>query len=445
MNEISLNFDAVKDLVGLFKELQSIAQQPEYDWIRPILDETFNEYVKNNLPKHFNPHRYAAWRVEDNIEEAAKILDNSLDRRNEIQTLEAEALLMALELQFASQIQRMELDLETIRIRAAEQQAQMPIGAGEKTLTERDGLISAARLARLGLHSTPGGALNYGQRVTFARKLLTLNIAILYERLYAIWLGLDASFGITAPAPPEWGAQADPLGDMIIWLRTVTQQLDETQRKERVFEVCFLLGADGLADIKSLQSPGRATFSFRLTRAHFPLLEDSESIRVLGLGAAVCYTKPLDRFLVCLRVGSPGDRERFDYHYGFEAGMRNSMVIPLRVNFPEQSTGLHGLAQDDCSWRLPPLHLGAAGAWADRPVSESIELKAERQFMNAQPLGTWEIEVPAIVKFPWGSLPREQSGAGILLNPQTESDLMEYVAPKDIAVMLRVAVRKNYK
>ncbi|RJG11648.1 hypothetical protein [Massilia cavernae] len=438
-----IDFKTIESPEQLRTQLQKASAEPNYHWMRDILDKTTDQYIEEKLPPVVNKSQYAPWRIDENIEAAAKLLNNSLDRHAEIMQLEAEAIREALDMQFSAQLQPIDLKINKVYLEASRQQAKVPAGsqnADESTLNERDDLITDARITRSIINEMPGTAVNYGQRVEFLRSLLADNISMLYERLYAIWIGLSSSFGIALIEPPKW-AGLDPLGELVRWLRTATRKIDEGNRYERQFPVYLQLGEEAIANVDALQTSGSALLRFELKRAHIPGLKDGESVRILAVGAALTYKYLTPGFLTALR-GTVADREFFQFGYSYLRDLRQGISVPFRIDFPIQKSSLP-LAPAESTWNLEPLRISGGGLWSDQPLVDAVRMRSEAQFGNAQPLGEWEVEISYAVNAPWGPVIRKQAAEGVILDENNDQDkkFREYFTPHDVVLALLVAVR----
>ena len=85
----------------------------------------------------------------------------------------------------------------------------------------------------MSMHSVNGGPLNYGQRVSFLRRLYIDDIRTIYERLASARIGLKAS-GIATMRPiPLWTVgTSHTLFELVEWVRDAVRQVEYQRRKE---------------------------------------------------------------------------------------------------------------------------------------------------------------------------------------------------------------------
>ncbi|MNF51644.1 hypothetical protein D3C84_329680 [compost metagenome] len=430
------DFQAVDSSEKIIEQLAGVGTDDLYAWVRSIVRQTTDQYVKNNLPPSIDLSKYAPWRIDENIEEAGNLLNNSLERSSEIQALEAEAIRTALDIQFAQQIQKYELEILALEVAANKKQASEYGNLDPELLNERDALISNARNTRLNHHLTSGSSLNFSERVDYLRKLLASNIKILYERLSAIRIGVECSYRVQLQELPKW-ENSETLSKLVLWLRYATATLDEGRRQESVYEVHFALGAENIADVAVIKNPGTAIIRFKIEPKHFPGLHENDSIRIVALGATLSFADSSASFNAAI-VADPAAREVFNSSFAYVSKQRESLSLSFRLDLPKQRANLTDIPIANRSWDLQSIRLSGVPAWFQRSLLESFPLYSELHYANASPIGEWEIEVPALVDSPNGKLPREKAGAGMITEVPA---LQAYIAPKDIILGIRVAVR----
>jgi len=76
----AINFKAVNSVQALRKELTVVSALPDYAWIKPVLDESTNDYVTRHLPAATAKHRYAPWRVEETQRRPPRSVDGRVRR-----------------------------------------------------------------------------------------------------------------------------------------------------------------------------------------------------------------------------------------------------------------------------------------------------------------------------------------------------------------------------
>lgn len=446
----AINFSNLSSISNLFYELNKASNLPNYKWLREITSRTCDRYVYDAINDQLALDKYAPWRIEENIYEAGVILNNCIDRKSEILNLEAEAIQCALGISLAEQVQEQELLISQAMTCAARQQAGISQpSADDDPVNIRDATITDARRSRLMLHDKSGTALNYGERVLFLRKLLSDEIRKAYERMYAIWIGLSASFQITKEPPPKWLPESQSLEKLVFWLRDAAEQIELTKRHEGIHDLYLALEADSITPAgyvsSELQSTNHATIKFKLKREHFPNLEQDDRVRLIGIGATVSFGNLYSRWLECLN-GSQGDREVFSFAYQHIAAWRQAMSLMIDVTLPVQSVSdpfPYEVSESVKKWQLQKIALRGMGAWSELSPENTVRIKSSPHFMNSNPLGDWEIQVMNGVRYP--SINRNISVAGSAIDLHDdgiEKSLKHYLRPKDVLIALRIVTWK---
>jgi len=439
-----LNFGSVSTSEQLRAELQTVAQDQRFGWMKPITECTCDEYVRRGLINDVQKHRYAAWTVEENLAEISKILNNALDLRAEVLGLEAQAVQAALDLQLAEQIQVPETRISKIGIAAARKQSQTSAGSQPDPVDERSSLLSAAREAQIALHNTTGHALNYGERVSFLRSLYSDNINIAQERAWAIWIGATAYFGITVEAPSTWTGAFDSLFKFVIWVRKVNRLLDEGRRFERTQDVFFALGRHGFVGkdpseiTQQLRTAGKSVFRFKMVRDNIPGIKQDDVARVIGCGITMTYGELHERFNAVFPTNAD-ERSKLSFGLEYLSGARRSMGLSFDLQFPTQTVASDKLETVEKSWALERTNFSGVSPWFSGSPQDSIRITRDSQFINIDPFGEWEVSVGDNAMFPSLSLPREAAGAGFA----APGDFDEFKKPVDVILALRIATRKR--
>lgn len=231
-----LDFQASTSPDGLREQLRRLSNDDGFAWLREIVSQSLDEFVHDGLPE-IDLHAYPAWTIEENLDECGRLLNNTLDLRSEILSLEAQAIQAALDLELAMQAAVYDEEIGELSLSAAYMQAGEAIPGGASPVKKRANVFGAARVTQLALHNQPGSALNYGQRVKFLRSLYLDNVRMAYERMYSIWIGHRCAFGENLGAPPAWGGGADSLAKLVHWMRNAAYRTTRSQGKERRKEV----------------------------------------------------------------------------------------------------------------------------------------------------------------------------------------------------------------
>jgi hypothetical protein len=189
--------------------------------------------------------------------------------------------------------------------------------------------------------------------------------------------------------------------------------------------------------VTAIKSPGVAIIRFNLEPKHFVGLRENDAIRIVALGATMCFADSTSSFNAAISADAAA-RELFNSSFAYVSKQRETLSLSFRLDLPKQRSNLPDVPGPNRSWDLQPVRLSGVPAWSQRSLLESLPLYSESQFVNASPLGEWEIELPALVDSLNGKIAREKAGTGIALDIPS---LQFFAAPKDIVLGIRVAVR----
>lgn len=194
MNQPIFAFESGVDSKKIIQEIRRLSDKTAWDWVKPIIDVTLDEYValylqENRLSRtSFNPCR-----VEDNLAEAAKLLDICVQRKAKILALESQVLLTVLDISLSSQLSQHEQAIAKTHWDADHRATAEPDPVSDP-ISQRFTLLSYARDYRNALHNERGSSLNYGERVENMRYLYADSLRLCYARLSASWIGLNEEF-----------------------------------------------------------------------------------------------------------------------------------------------------------------------------------------------------------------------------------------------------------
>ena len=420
---MALDFENIKSAQELINELVREAHNdPDLRWLNGVLSQTAHEYIRAKLdeaPAQLDV--YAPWLLSENLREAANLLNNSIDRMNEVQALKAEAINIALEMSLSKQLRPLNLKIDKVRLDAARHQANVGPGddtADATTLDTVHELIKNEWAARRYLHDVPGGALNYRDRTKFLLNLLVANIRNAYERLYAVKAGLLASFGVSTPAPPDW-TDSESLTRLLDWLRQSSRMLDAGEKSERVCELCLLVKDHKLGDASQLarKDAGRALVKFAFKRSDIPGLQKDETVRVVAFGVSLIFDDIQEAFR------NVKDKDSFLFSLNYLSSLRDSLRARCIIT-PPKSTGMQSNILSDVR------------SFSDK-VAESLQLHPQSLFENADPLGDWTLDFSEDLILGGSKVPRHKPCD--LEFPNTP----DFFIAKDVLISMRLAIRKN--
>ncbi|SHM30389.1 hypothetical protein SAMN05216428_12311 [Nitrosospira sp. Nsp11] len=442
------DFKTAFDVKETVKKLNEISSTNDaYRWLNPIINTTLDEYVASEL--NGDPPvklAYNPCRVEENLSEAARLLDICLGRRTEIQQLEVQAILAALELQLADQLQPFDLEVGQATFMAAQKQAYPDIAGKTDAVDARNEVLSAARKVKLDLHNKQGSSLNYGERITFLRNLYVNNIRLAYERLHAARIGLSSSFGISLQEIPKWNASANTLDLLTYWLRQAITVVERSDRYEQIYTRFLLLSnlvVGGVpAVVTALRSPGDSNLRFNLTEQNLLGfdLPNGGAVRMIGLGASMLFEgdfvtihrtmNDLEKFPAAIsRLGMLSEWRR---------RIQSTKTFTVSIELPEQRANLADLAPTESAWPLERIILSGVSGWTERTVQEAMNLTVSKQFTNANPLGEWNMSISNEVISIMGQEVRGNLSDGLGKDFDVPSNAM---ALFNVLVGVQVAVR----
>ncbi|MGE0120634.1 MAG: hypothetical protein AB7S71_24765 [Dongiaceae bacterium] len=260
---------------GMYPWLKEFQEKPgggEFASADQIVDKLIFEQVD---PQKYEPE-YDPYLVEDLVNSIGPLLERCATYRREMYDLQGFAYKQASDYTLFNEqldaLRNLELAEELERIRANDKVGQekaasefegdtSPISKGymqlaltssaaagisEQAEKERKMLIlkkwEAAKRYQDALqdrHTTPGHALNYGERFRKMRKYLIQDITVAYDKLRCLDKGLRQVFKavpeLKLPDLPNPHA-GDYLGDVVVWLRDVIDRLERGLTSEIEFD-----------------------------------------------------------------------------------------------------------------------------------------------------------------------------------------------------------------
>lgn len=453
MANTNFNLD-IQNEAEIFLHLKEHASNdPDFKWLQPVVNRTLDEevlaFLRENRPQKraFDPLR-----VEDNLAESGRLIDTCIAQRIQIQELESHAILSALDIFFMAQKQSIELQLAKVQLEAYRKQASPdPADADVSTLEKRDNLITSARNTRLRLSNHPGSALNYGERVAFLRRIYADNLKLVYERIYALRIGLAASFGIVSKSPEDWNVGGNLLEKLVDWLRNTISAIEYGDASERTFEKLFLLGAGSIfpgSIVNALQNTAAdCLLEFSLKREHFSELEVHDEARILAVGVAPTFGEPQDHWRNYAKelIDSKGDTQRPEIYSFISEYLRSArarVTFPITIEPPTQRVEMDDLLPAEREWPLEDIHIKDSSAWTEGPARDGVNVVSRPEFVNAQPFGKWKVTISKDVLYTDRILQLGTLGIPTK-NPKVipEEGAAYLFQLADVALYIRLAVR----
>lgn len=408
---------------------------PGYEWCLTATvttDSVLAAWLEAEPPeKYFEPRFF-----EEHLEQASALLDRAIQRQSEIHELEERAISTYLDYRLSETLQPGVLSLSKTALKASRRQAHADESdATVQVLIFQDAAQTAARKLRLAMHSTPGHALAYGERIDHLRRLYFDSVRSTIERLSAAEFGLRNS-GVSDLAPlPEWkGNRSDNLMYLVEWTRGAISGLEKAQARETACTRIFFLGSDGLVSggrqglLDELKLHQDHRWKFSLRPEHFP----SPGIhRIQKIGIAVAFSENEKVFEEALKAPSADTRSTFSIVNDWVRNKRRNLNFSCNLRIPEQSTNVSAPSR----WSMSEISLDREV----RPWSgfESVGYLSggRQQVMNANPVGEWEVFVSKYFHFPSG----EQAPVSALTKG-TDNVLLQI---SDIVLFMQVARWEN--
>jgi hypothetical protein len=366
-------------------------------------------------------------------------------QRQEILTLESEAMLSALDICLARETLAANVAIAQTELAAAIKQA--GLASGPTALLEQKYKLQGFAIdERLKLHNRPGNALNYGERVTFLRKVFTRNVARAVRHAEIAHKNLEYCYGLKVPGPSWYDGRANIVGYLLEWLDRTLIQLRQGAMSERVEDVILYLVNDNICPnlrtyLANLSAGEDKYFTFELKPQHlrqYSVYSDTQmpdpakhAVRVLAMDAAfICredsasWTSMFRKLLKNSGKAENGPRDNATSHGLIAERMRQlreSRTMGLEFLLPEepgsapQTDGLIEVGNT-------PVRLGAVPIWASGSAREQFRPLADNGITDVPPFGVWKMAVNQYVHGPNG-----RSKFGALLDDPPGFDI-EYVA-----------------
>lgn len=437
-----------------------------FNWIKPIVDQTLDEYVTAHHNDDITKIPYP-FPAASNISEASRLIDICLVQQREIHQLEAQGIMAALDICLARDTLEDNAAIEAAHLSASLAQAGTDKGE-QDNLTKKINTHRWAIDERLRLHNRTGSALNYGERVSFLRKIYTQNMYDAWTYMMAGWRGLNLGYGLILPQPNEWDHTIE---NYVKWIHRAVEYMERGRNEEIIYDAILYLVRDNIfpelgSNLADDTIGGDFSWEFIFTPNYlqqnsnygYPEAPDPavHAVRVLGLDAAfICHDDyeewRKDAYNYGrIKLGSTENYARDSLTlYGMAAErlrlMRASRTMGIEFLLPAQE----GKTSDakDVTAEKRRVRLGAVPLWAGATAREQFRPLSDKGITDLNPFGTWRIAIDKHIHGPTGQtlLGKDMSGDGSTNNPKvlpTHGGNLSKIT--DIALMLRVAVRPRY-
>ncbi len=326
--------------------LNAFVDGASYPWLAPFA-VPFEQRVRLALTAAVTngPVPYDPRNIDQILESLTAILKLCRAHQNEAAQLEAAAVLHAIEYQLA-RLQRPAWRFDWWCFLLG-----LP--------NSEDAVLQAYRESLIARHVSPGGALNFAERMT---RLLDHRLAPGLQEAYlkarAVQQGLQLVYGLdAAPLPaPDAPSLIDAL---TAWAAAVTDQVEKCRLSEVDFEHVIYIRdlIDDPRQYHSAMDPsGNGLLSFDLTNYFPPTLR---RVRLRGLGASYAVND--------------------DRQTGWWRLQQVSVIV-----FPPQAPD------------RPPVFLSAVSI---TDPSQPVRMAEPAALVNMDPSGTWQIKIGARVRF----------------------------------------------
>jgi hypothetical protein len=433
-----------------------------FNWIRIVTESTLPQYLLQHFHDGFSSGQPDALPVADNMAEAGRLLDASLGQQREILQAEAQAILAALDICLAKQTLEASRAVAIAELAAAIRTSGQDNGAQQQLKNKFD-TQSFAIDERLRLHNLAGGALNYGERIEFLRKLYVRNVSKAADHLRAAYRGLTLAYGARLPEPIVSHYGDKVVEGLIDWHRMAVEIMNKGRRSEQIVDIILYLVNDNICpDLRTFfateQEGGDRLFEFTINPRHFRqysvynnTLQPDPNImatRILGMDAAFICGEDDASWLTMYdalesSVGGNGShaRDRAAVLSAAEERMRSiraSRTAGLEFLLPEPKE----TAVDGTTIAAPtaPVRFGAVPVWSGTSARDQFRPISDLGVADVNPFGKWGMAVNQYLHGPTG-----RSKFGALMGPQISySDARNMGLISDIALFLRVAIRPRF-
>ncbi len=463
------DFEFGNDAAGQVQRLQNLVAahaalgQLSFNWIEPIVSTTLDEFAAMHLYDSFHSPFETEVPVTDHIADAARLLDICLVQRQEILSLESEAILSALDICLARETLKANRAIAKTELAAATKVSGADFGQ-DGLLEQKFSLQGYAIDERLKLHNRKGSSLNYGERVAFLRKIFTQNLSRANRHVELAWRGLKLCYGLQLPEPSWVDGEDNLVGYLLDWINVATVWLRQGEFSESIHDVILYLVDDNICPdlrqyLSAIKTGGDKYFTFEIKPSdlrQFSVYSNtqspdvaSQSVRVLGLDAAfICREDQAawsGMFAGLANNAGGADNKPRDLAtaYGLAAGrmrqIRSSRTMGLEFRLPEPVLVENG---SQIGIATSPVRFGAVSIWDGATARQQFRPLADKGVSDIPPFGTWQMAVDQFVHGPsgrslFGAYLEDASGTG---HPSRDLGWIS-----DIALMIRVAIRPRLR
>lgn len=412
---------------GIRAGLSPLLGSPLFNWLVPVVHRTLDEFLVeafqvpaadrtgDGLPLDGDPplqleisaHRYSPFQFEENVSVANDMVNRLLTRRAELHALERQAIEAALGYCEQSRLLKADAVLERVALEASfAALGREPDAESLAALQERQSSRTEALTARIALHNMAGSPTNFGEQVTFMRRIYADNVRILSERMSAIsaWLRMSLSFGshgdIPHPTDPRF------LDDTVDWVRQLVQDYEEVERdlQRSTVYIDVLATAlssrtaeEGQALTNNFLQTGEIEFELKPFASETLYLNggvvryqvDEQQLAAMpplplwmvGLSAAICAQQPRP-------YPVPTDNAENDRKGALNT---DNAVLSLRsLSFPVQ---VQPPTQADALSTAKTVDLGLVPFRVNEPVADDLKPLTAGAAQRFYPFGVWRVQV----------------------------------------------------
>ena len=367
-----------------------------------------------------------------NFKAAYELIDNVSLRKSELNSLEEKAITTFLNYVVEELNQPLAYSLAQLSLKATRKIAPASNGdADEDILSAQQAIQTSAREISLAMHSTPGHALNYGERIDNLRELLVDSICVLHDRLTALQTGLAHFDIITMESVPKWEVnESKNIHNLNIWLRAAIGAYERASLERIQFKKNIYLGRDNIilggktTIVDELKKDAEHKIDFVLKVDQLPFIKKGAILN--GISVSLAFNDNLDDFKK-LESGSADTRNSFSITDGWQRNRRSKLTTDFQLVPPKQITEIG----DGVVWQRHTLTLTDSKLVWDGVA----KFTDSENLVGISPLGEWTLKFP-------NNFVDNDGTVKVLSDISSEGILM---TPNDIVISMNIEYWTNHE
>lgn len=375
-----------------------------YAWSHQAIYETTTAFIAAHLalnPPDFR-HRYN--QINENLRAAGNQLEQCLARQDAIFQLEADCISAVIDALNSDRVFAIEAALLTSEAKANAKQIGADLPDAGQQVADKFEIYRKVFDFKQKFYSAKGGTFNYNERILFMRQLQADSIRSLIERLQSARVGLAGAGIVKLPKVPEWKADAaNPLLDMVLWMRGALRQMETFSEKESLISFvlnphhAYLATAEGAAltkeqVIEKLRAGGEDPFTFWLDKSRIESrtgLTGIKSIRVVAVSVGVVFGRSDQEFHES--INDKDKRDRLAALDSAGRAWRSRNRFSVRIQPPAQRAEL--AASEVIEWKPDQALLDSSVPVCDVVDPADMAGVPAELCANLNPQGTWKIAI----------------------------------------------------